>query len=117
MRNPIAGLMLCALLLPAAAAAGDLPDGVRGEIIANMMDAGEKVQELASAVPDGKYNWKPSKDVRSMGQVFLHIATANYLLPMMMGGPQPPMPMDELQKLDTQTMEPSKIRQLLKDSY
>lgn len=117
MRNPIAELMLCALLLPAAAAAGDLPDGVRGEIIANMMDAGEKVQELASAVPDGKYNWKPSKDVRSMGQVFLHIATANYLLPMMMGGPQPPMPMDELQKLDTQTMEPSKIRQLLKDSY
>ena len=117
MRNGIVVLALAACLVPAAALAGDMPAGIRGEILANMMDAGGKVQELATAVPDGKYNWKPSKDVRSLGQVFLHIATANYLLPMMMGGPQPPMPMDELQKLDTQTMEPAKIRQMLKDSY
>jgi uncharacterized damage-inducible protein DinB len=116
MRNTIATLALCALLAPAASAE-ELPAGIRGEIIANMMDAGEKVQELATAVPDGKYNWKPSKDVRSMGQVFLHIVTANYFLPTMMGGPQPPMPMEELQKLDTQTMDPPRIRQMLKESY
>jgi uncharacterized damage-inducible protein DinB len=117
MRNPLVPLALCALLLPATALGADAPAGIRGEILANMMDAGSKVQELATAVPDGKYNWKPSKDVRSMGQVFLHIVTANYMFPAMMGGPQPPMSMEELQKLDSQTMEPAKVRQMIKDSY
>ncbi len=117
MRTTIALLLWSALLAPLGASAGEMPAGVRGEILANMMDAGEKVKELASAVPDGRYNWKPSKDVRSMGQVFLHIVTANYFLPTMMGGPQPPMSMDELQKLDTQTMDPARIRQMLGDSY
>lgn len=117
MRNPIQLLALCALLAPAAALAQDLPAGVRGELIASMMDAGGKVQELATAVPDGKYTWKPGKDVRSMGQVFLHVVAANYLFSTLLGGPQPPIEMAELQKLDTQTMEPAKIRQMLKDSY
>jgi len=106
----------CTLLVPAATRAADGPAGVRGEILANMMDAGGKIEELAGAIPDGKFNWKPSKDVRSTGQVFLHVVAANYLLPSLMGV-QPPMSMDELMKLDTQTMEPAKIRQMLKDSY
>ena len=80
------------------------------------MDAGGKVQELAGAIPDGKYTWKPSKEVRSAGQVFLHIVAANYMLPSLVGV-QPPMSMDELMKLDSQTMEPARIRQMLKDSY
>ena len=117
MRRNIALLALCALLAPAVSLAGDMPAGIRGEIIGNMMDAGGKVQELATAIPDGKYTWKPSKDVRSVGQVFLHIVTANYLLPTLMGGPQPPMGVEAAMKLDSQTMEPAKVRQMLKESY
>jgi uncharacterized damage-inducible protein DinB len=109
-------LSLAALLVPAWAAAQDLPAGIRGEVIASMKDAGGKVEELATAIPDGKYTWKPSKDVRSTGQVFLHVAQMNYLVPSFMGI-QPPMGKDELIKLDSQTMEPAKIRQMLRDSY
>jgi uncharacterized damage-inducible protein DinB len=109
-------LSLAALLVPAWAAAQDLPAGIRGEVIASMKDAGGKVEELATAIPDGKYTWKPSKDVRSTGQVFLHVAQLNYLVPSFMGI-QPPMGKDELIKLDSQTMEPAKIRQMLRDSY
>lgn len=109
--------LFCCLLSPSIARADDAaPTGVRGEILASMMDAGGKIQELAAATPDGKYTWKPAKDVRSTGQVFLHVVAANYMLPSLMGV-KPPMGMDELMKLDSQTMEPAKIRQMLKDSY
>jgi len=116
MRKLVAAFALLAMLLPALSWAGDAPTGLRGEILGSMMDAGNKIQELAGAVPDGKFNWKPSKDVRSAGQVYLHVVSANYLLPSMLGK-QPPMSMDELMKLDSQTMEPAKVRQMLKDSY
>ena len=118
MRKWFVVLSLAALLVPAWAAAQDLPAGIRGELISSMKDAGGKIQELASSIPDGKYTWKPSKDVRSTGQVFLHVVQANYMLPMFFGV-QPPASMgkDELMKLDSQTMEPAKIRQMLKDSY
>ena len=118
MRKLIAALALCALLAPVAASAQDAPTGVRGEILANMMDAGNKIQELAGAMPDGKFNWKPSKDVRSAGQVYLHVVSANYLFGHVVGAQAaPPMSMEELMKLDTQTMEPAKIRAMLKESY
>ena len=116
MRKCLLVLSLAALLVPAWAAAQDLPAGIRGEIIASMKDAGSKIEELSAAVPDGKYTWKPSKDVRSVGQVYLHVVAANYLIPSFLGV-QPTMSKDELIKLDSQTMEPAKIRQMLKDSY
>jgi uncharacterized damage-inducible protein DinB len=116
MRKCLLVLSLAALVVPAWAAAQDMPAGVRGEMIASIKDAGSKIEELAGAIPDGKFTWKPSKDVRSAGQVFLHVVQANYLIPGFYGV-QSPMTKEELMKLDTQTMEPAKIRQMLKDSY
>jgi len=116
MRNGLAIFALAALLVPALAAAQDVPAGIRGEMIESIKDAGGKIQELSTAIPDSKYTWKPSKDVRSTGQVFLHVVQANYMLPTFFGV-QPTMSMDDLAKLDSQTMEPAKIRQMLKDSY
>ncbi|HEY6194828.1 MAG TPA: DinB family protein [Candidatus Eisenbacteria bacterium] len=116
MRKLVALFAFVSLFAPQLVLAQDAPTGIRGELINSMMDAGGKIQELSTAIPDGKYTWKPSKDVRSTGQVFLHVVQANYLFPSMIGF-KSPMAMDELMKLDTQTMEPAKIREMLKDSY
>lgn len=116
MRKRVAMFALVMLLTPSLAFAEDAPQGIRGEIIRSMLDAGGKIQELAGAIPDSKYTWKPSKDVRSTGQVLLHVVAANYMLPSLFGV-KSPMPADEMMKLDTQTMEPAKIRQMLKESY
>lgn len=116
MRRCFVTLSLAALLAPACAAAQGQPTGIRGELIASMLDAGGKIQELATAIPDGKYTWKPSKDVRSTGQVFLHVVQGNYLYASF-SSDAPPMSKDELIKLDSQTMEPAKIRRMLKESY
>jgi uncharacterized damage-inducible protein DinB len=116
MRRLLACFALVALLAPVVTRAADAPTGIRGEMIANMMDAGNKIQEIAGALPDGKFNWKPSKDVRSAGQVFQHVIASNYLFPALIGK-TPPMSMDEIMKMDSQTMEPAKVRQMLKESY
>ena len=49
----------------------------------------QKFVALATAVPADKYSWRPAEGVRSIGEVFLHIANANYNIPNYMGVPLP----------------------------
>ncbi len=70
---------LVALAIPAAAAAQDgfkSPyDIVKGNIL-----------KAASQVPEEHYSFKPTPDVRSMGQLFGHIANANFMICSMASG-------------------------------
>ena len=50
----------------------------------------QKFVDLATAVPADKYSWRPAEGVRSIGEVYLHIASANYNIPNLMGTPLPP---------------------------
>jgi len=116
-RFTMSSLMLCALLVcPIVARAADKAPGVRGEIQASMNDAGDKVIDLAGVIPQAKYNWRPSKGVRSTAEVLLHVVQANYMIPMFMGA-KPPLSMEELRTLDKSTTDKTKITQMLKDSY
>ena len=49
----------------------------------------KKFVDLATAVPADKFSWRPAEGVRSIGEVFLHIANANYNIPNLMGTPLP----------------------------
>jgi uncharacterized damage-inducible protein DinB len=49
----------------------------------------KKFVDLATAVPAEKYSWRPAEGVRSIGEVFMHIAMANYNIPNLMGTPLP----------------------------
>jgi len=40
---------------------------------------------LAEAMPEAKYAWRPDKGVRSVGEVFMHVAAANYGVPSFVG--------------------------------
>lgn len=53
--------------------------------LADIKDAESKFVGLAKAIPADKYTWRPGEGVRSVSEVFLHIASANYGLPTMMG--------------------------------
>jgi len=50
----------------------------------------QKFVDLATAIPADKYSWRPAEGVRSIGEVFLHVAGANYAIPNYMGTPVPP---------------------------
>jgi uncharacterized damage-inducible protein DinB len=106
---------------PAAAgapsiSAGAPAPGIQGEAIANMMDAGEKIIELASAVPPNKWGWRPGKGVRSIGEVYMHVVQGNYFLCSFLGV-KPPLPPEELKKLETAPQTPASMVKHLQDSY
>ncbi len=77
---------LAAALAPAARATDPAPvPGLRGELIRALDAARSEVLELANAMPEDKYDWRPGKGVRSVGEVYQHIAQANYSLPHLAG--------------------------------
>ena len=45
--------------------------------------------DLAGAIPQEKYSWRPADGVRSIGELFLHVSAAGYGIPNMMGVPLP----------------------------
>jgi uncharacterized damage-inducible protein DinB len=112
----LAAVALVALSVPREVRADETPSGIKGAIIGNLMMAAQEVEELAAAMPDSKYGWRPGKGVRSVGEVYLHICQGNYLLPMQMGI-EPPMPKDQLMGMDKMKADKAAIAQMLKDSY
>lgn len=66
---------------------GSMPMGFdfKAASLADIKDADSKFVGLAKAIPAEKYTWRPGEGVRSVAEVFLHLASANYGLPPMMG--------------------------------
>jgi uncharacterized damage-inducible protein DinB len=89
--------------------------GYRSEVMAEVMIQESEFVRLAEAIPAGKYTWRPSPDVRTVAEVFLHASAANYNLYKLVGTPTPA-------SLDTKTLEQSttdkaKVIETLKASY
>ncbi|HEY0710414.1 MAG TPA: DinB family protein [Polyangia bacterium] len=78
-------LVLSAVPMVARAAEPAAAGGVKGEIVAWIQDAEDKLTELANATPEGKYAWRPAKGARTVGDVFMHVAGANFGIPSMVG--------------------------------
>ncbi|WP_284350144.1 DinB family protein [Roseisolibacter agri] len=62
--------------------------GLRKELIAQLADAESKLVQLAEAMPQDKYAWRPGPGVRSVSEVFMHMVGANYLIPPFAGVPR-----------------------------
>jgi uncharacterized damage-inducible protein DinB len=59
----------------------DVPEVLpASELIQSLGDLEAKVVGLVKATPEDKYGWRPSNGVRSIGEVFLHVALDNFLL-------------------------------------
>jgi len=50
------------------------------DILLSFTESRSKVVDLAKAVPEEKYSWRPATGVRSFAEVFVHIAGGNRLL-------------------------------------
>ncbi|MBZ5574180.1 MAG: DinB family protein [Acidobacteriia bacterium] len=124
MRRTLASLVLLALTMPglrSGAQVNPYKDGTpgvtgyRSEVLAEVMVQENKFLRLAEAIPAEKYTWRPSADVRSIAEVFLHVSTANYNLYKLVGTP-PPSGVD-LKELEKSTTDKTKVIATLKDSY
>lgn len=54
--------------------------GFRAEYLKQLDEVSKKIIDLAQAVPKEKYPWRPAEGVRSISEVYLHIARSNYFL-------------------------------------
>jgi uncharacterized damage-inducible protein DinB len=71
---------------PAAANAPAPPkSGFRAEFLHDLEDVQKKIVGLAEAMPADKYNWRPGPGIRSVSEVFMHIAGGNYYLASFVG--------------------------------
>ena len=89
--------------------------GYRGEVLAEVMIQEDKLTRLAQAIPADKFAWRPSPDVRSFAEVFLHTSAANYNLYKLVGTP-PPSGID-VKNLEKSTTDKDKVIATLKDSF
>lgn len=81
-RRCVAIVVCSGLLQPAAPSAQDEPSAVAGFSLKQALldDLGQlqaKLVALAEAMPAESYGWRPAEGVRSVGEVFLHVCTAN----------------------------------------
>src|SRR5712692_10958670 len=54
--------------------------GFRAEFLRDLSDVEKKIEDLAAAMPAEKYTWRPAPGVRSVSEVYMHIAGGNYFL-------------------------------------
>ena len=54
--------------------------GVRAEFLHDLDDIEKKIMQLAMVMPASKYSWRPGKGVRSVSEVYMHIAGGNYFV-------------------------------------
>lgn len=89
--------------------------GYRSEVMAEVMIQESEFVRLAEAIPPDKYSWRPSPDVRTIAEVFLHASAANYNLYKLVGTPTPPMV--DTKTLEQSTTDKAKVVATLKASY
>ena len=64
--------------------------GIMGELMTDVAGVQKKLVSLAREMPQDKYEWRPGTDVRSVSEVFLHVAGENYGIPASVGVPVDP---------------------------
>ena len=71
--------------------------------------------QLAEAIPESKFSWRPAPGVRSISEVLLHVAAANFNLPKLIGTPPPEG--FQVKGYETATTEKAKVIASLRDSF
>jgi uncharacterized damage-inducible protein DinB len=65
---------------------------VRKQFMADLDTLQSKFLALAQAFPADKYSWRPAQGVRSVGEVFMHVASEYYVYaPLSYGAPRSPL--------------------------
>ncbi|MBI3665873.1 MAG: DinB family protein [Acidobacteria bacterium] len=108
-------VVAAAVVAAGAAQAAEAPTGFRAEFLRQLDDVGKKLVDLANAVPAEKYSWRPAEGVRSVSEVFVHVAAGNYGI-MRATGMQPPAGLD-MRSLEKTVTEKAKVVEFVKESF
>ncbi len=82
-------LLLCLFVLGAATAGAQTRGGVMADLAKDIAEVETKIVGLANAIPESAWEWRPGPGVRSVGEVFTHVAADNYFMPAALGTATP----------------------------
>lgn len=97
--------------------------GYRAELISDVEQLESKYLGLAQAM-SGKYSWRPAEGVRSVSEVYMHMAAGNFML-LTMAGIEPPetikagtreQMMATAREME-QTTDEAKVQELLRHAF
>jgi uncharacterized damage-inducible protein DinB len=89
--------------------------GARLEFLDEVSYYEQRFERLADAIPSEKYSWRPEEGVRTIGEVYMHVVTANYGFAKMLGIPYPAG--IDPKALIASSNDKTKVIQALKDSF
>ena len=116
-RITLLGILLLAAFAPwslghePAAASGS---GHKAELLAELTSVEKKLVDLAQSVPAEKYGWRPTDGVRSVSEVYMHVAGGNFMLPSFAGVKAPEGIDRGMEKTVT---ERAKVVEMVKKSF
>lgn len=124
MRSLIPAVLLVLFLVPGTAAAQEhedhetdhmhameVPDeGLRAALIQDVDQLEQKLMGLAQALA-GHYDWRPAEGVRSVGELFGHVANGNFMLPSLAGLDR------EMADQDFEQVDPETLMEGLEHSF
>lgn len=79
-RLVFAGIGATMTIMAAQTASAQIPPGVGEGWVGELDHASRQLLQLAEAIPAEKYSWRPAPGVRSVSEVFMHLAIANHFL-------------------------------------
>lgn len=89
--------------------------GPRAEFLTELKVEQDKFMALAQATPAEKYTWRPAEGVRSIAEVYLHVAAANYNLPKLIGTPVPAS--IDVKGIEKSTADKAKVIETMSASF
>ena len=92
------------------------------EFVGQVVFVQGRIMDLANAVPQENYSWRPAEGVRSVGEVYLHTAFANYICVTVSGGTVPKevgfeMDFSKANAWETQTTDKTVILEKVNESF
>lgn len=81
-----------------------------------------RITQLAEAVPQSAYEWRPAEGVRSVSEVYLHAAFGNYIFVIVSGGTVPEevgfeMDFSKASAWETQTTDKTVVLEKVNESF
>ena len=87
----------------------------RQRAVMELKEVQQEIISLAEAMPPEKYTWRPAEGVRSVSEVYLHMAAANFGLTAIAG--VPPSPGFKFQGYEKSTTDKAQIIDQLNRSF
>ncbi len=95
------------------------PGGFRGDFLGGLGRLEQQTVSLEQAMPQAKFTWRPGKDVRSVAEVYLHVAGGIYFLVGQLGR-EVPADVQAMMKAKTwekQTTKKDEIKTILTSAF